>query len=153
MNERKQNKQRIREKEKRQSTIFFPQQSISFRMQRTSQAIPFKVPLYEDPRTMSKQTLISRLNDRNLNTNGTIEVLTARLLKAVVEEGLSVEIDPHLMDDRQPEKWTHIANLAFREAGNSEPNPQSRVETMTRSNAWINANIHGRQQLTEVARG
>jgi hypothetical protein len=92
---------------------------------------------------MSKQTLISRLNDRNLNASGTIEVLTVRLLKAVVEEGLNMEIEPHLMDDLQPEKWTHIANLAFREAGKTEPNPNSRVEAMTRSNDLIKANIHG----------
>jgi hypothetical protein len=111
--------ERKKETEKRRKVIrqysFHSNHSLS-EMQR-SQAIPFKVPLYEDPRGMSKQTLISRLNDRNLNASGTIEVLNARLLKAVVEEGLNMEIDPHLMDDLQPEKWTHIANLTFQRSG------------------------------------
>jgi hypothetical protein len=126
--------------------------SFPFRLE-GSQTIPFQVPLCEDPRTMSRKTLISKLKSRKLTITGTKKVLSARLLKVVVEEALKEKFDPHGMDDRQPEKWSHIANLAHREGQEIEPIPLRRGECMQRSNEWINKQLMDRQRLTEVARG
>jgi hypothetical protein len=57
------------------------------------------------------------------------------------------------MDDRQPEKWLHLANLSFREACDLEENSETRVESMTRCNDWIQVNITDCNQLAEVAKG
>jgi hypothetical protein len=118
-----------------------------------SKVIPLRLPYYEDPRAMPRKNLIIELKARQLNFEGKMPVLSARLLKAIMEENLVKSIEPLDMDDRQPEKWLHIANLSFRLACNIEENPEARVECMTRCNEWIQTNIADCSQLTEVAKG
>jgi hypothetical protein len=118
-----------------------------------SRIIPLRLPYYEDPRAMPRKKLIIELKSRQLNFEGKISVLSARLLKAIMEENLANSIDPLDMDDRQPEKWLHIANLSFRSACHIEENPKARVECMTRCNEWIETNIADCSQLTDVAKG
>lgn len=63
-------------------------------------------------------------------------------------------MDPDDLDDRQPEKWMHIANLASQEAAELEKNGAFREECMRRSNAWITENVLPDQdRLLNVARG
>jgi hypothetical protein len=96
---------------------------------------PFQVPLFEDPRTMTKAILISMLNARQLSTTG-------RNIN-----------NPEDMDDRQPEKWLHIGNIYFAEACRIEPDRESRVVCFGRCNEWIKSTITDQSQLIEVAKG
>ena len=114
---------------------------------------PYQIPLIADPRTMRRTALVTELKRRGLDSTGHRFVLVARLIKAVVDEGLRQSFDPSLMDDRQPEKWLHIANLAFELACSIESNPVAREDCMKRSNAWIESTIHEMSALTTVARG
>lgn len=115
--------------------------------------LPLRIPLFKDPRIMTRKELVSELRSRNFNCKGRHQVLAARLLKAVIDEGKTVDFDPKYMDDRQPEKWLRVANQAFRRACKVEPDPKSRVECMTRSNDWITKNVCDRTQLMQVAAG
>lgn len=114
---------------------------------------PYQIPLIVDPRTMRKTALVAELKRRGLDSTGHRFVLVARLIKDVVDEGLRQSFDPSSMDDRQPEKWLHIANLAFKLACSIESNPVARVGCMKRSNVWIESTIHEMSALTTVARG
>lgn len=122
-------------------------------MNTNNKLIPYRVPMFEDPRIMLREKLIYELTQRGLNTKGRSSVLSARLLAHIVREGLKDKITPDDMDDRQPEKWLHIANLAFEAACNFEENPDARLECMTRSNYWIETTVVNNTQLLDVARG
>jgi hypothetical protein len=102
---------------------------------------------------MSRKTLILKLKSHELDTTGTKKVLSARLLKAIVVKGRKEKFDPRDLDDRQPEKWSHIANLAQKEAQGIEPRRVVLSDCFQRSKEWINNQLMGRQKLTEVARG
>lgn len=113
-------------------------------------SIDLQIPLFEDPRRMRRKKLISELKKRGLGCVEKTPVLQARLLKAIIEEN---RINPSDMNDRQPEKWLHIANLAFEEACQIEENPEARIACMNRSNIWIETNITDCNQLKEAAKG
>ena len=116
-------------------------------------SIDLQIPLFEDPRQMPRKKLIPELKKRGLGCVEKTPVLQARLLKAIIEENRINPIDPSDMNDRQPEKWLRIANLAFEEACQIEENPEARIECMNRSNIWIETNITDCNQLKEAAKG
>lgn len=78
--------------------------TVSLRLVR-ERRLPLRIPLFKDPRMMTRKELVSELRSRNFNCQGRHQVLAARLLKAVIDEGKTVDFDPKYMDDRQPEKW------------------------------------------------
>lgn len=117
------------------------------------QDIDLQIPLFEDPRRMSRKQLLAELGELGLDCVGGTSVLKARLLKAIIEENQKNTINFHNLDDRQPEKWLHIANLAFNEACKMEKDPEARVTCMNRANSWIERNIIDCNQLKEVGKG
>lgn len=115
--------------------------------------IPLKIPLYEDPPFMKKDILINELNKRGINSEGRAQKLEALFLKAIVDEGLQQKIAVEDMDDRQPEKWIHAANLAMDIAQKTECNVKLRIESMERVNAWLIPRLNDRNTLINAATG
>lgn len=116
-------------------------------------SIDLQIPLCEDPRRMSRKKLISELKKRGLSYEEGTPVLKARLLKAITNDNRFSTIDLNNLDDRQPEKWLYLANIAFREACQTEKNPEARIACMNRSNLWIETHINDCNELKEVAKG
>jgi hypothetical protein len=112
--------------------------------------IPYRVPLFEDPRAMERKLIISELKRHGLNEKGPSPVLSARLLSHIVHNELQKTINPYSMDDRQPEKWLRIANLQFEIACNLEKDPEARIKCMTRSVSLLHCYF---TQLLEIAKG
>jgi hypothetical protein len=105
---------------------------------------------------MSRKTLISKLKSHELDTTGTKKILSARLLKAIVVKGRKGKFDPRDMDDRQPEKWSHIANLAQKEAQGIEPRRVVLSDCFQRSKELIRYElfeIHFRQRSKVIQNG
>lgn len=119
----------------------------------TNKKIPFSVPLFEDPRIMTRKELVWKLTQRGLDSMGSKELLVVRLLKAIVDKGLESSIDPNDMDDRQPEKWIHIGNLGLKEACEIEPDPNARIECMERVNKHLVRLTTNRNALVAAALG
>lgn len=57
------------------------------------------------------------------------------------------------MDDRQPEKWIHVANLVMDIVQKTECNVQLRIESMERVNAWLIPRLNDRNTLINAATG
>jgi hypothetical protein len=115
--------------------------------------IPLQVPYCQDPRLMRVRRLQSELKSRGIDHTGGRAVLVARLLLAVVNEGLESIPDPLLMDDRQPEKWMLIANQCSLQAEEEEPNGTTRVAVMQRVNKVLEEIKTSREDLMAVATG
>jgi hypothetical protein len=115
--------------------------------------IPLQVPYCQDPRLMRMRCLQSKLKLRGIDHTGGRAVLVARLLLAVVNEGLENIPDPLLMDDRQPEKWMLIANQCSLQAEEDEPSGMVRVEIMQRVNKVLEDIKTSRHDLMAVATG
>jgi hypothetical protein len=115
--------------------------------------IPLQVPYCQDPRLMRVRRLQSELKSRGIDHTGGRAVLVARLLLAVVNEGLESIPDPLLMDDRQPEKWMLIANQCSLQAEEEEPNGTVRVAIMQRVNKALEYIKTSRDDLMAVATG
>lgn len=98
------------------------------------QAIPLTIPFVRDPRLMRLNELRNELRTRSLDDLGSKEVLCARLLHAMVNEGLCRIPDPLHMDDRQPEKWLLIANQQSELAEGMESQPNLRITAMEQVN-------------------
>jgi hypothetical protein len=116
-------------------------------------AIPLKVPFCQDPRLMRLRHLKQELTLRNLDSNGTKAILIARLLSALVEEGLQNIPDPLLMDDRQPEKWVLIANQFSRLVREQEPDGIVRMNIMSQVNEVLDTIKTSREDLMAIATG
>lgn len=111
--------------------------------------IPLKIPMYSDPRKMTKKQLLSLVNEEHRLDSK--DVLVARVLQDVVVNGLEINFND--MDDRQPEKWIHIANLMLQKANELEPNPIVRVKMMKNVNEYLKTLTTNSPELMEIATG
>lgn len=80
-------------------------------------------------------------------------ILQAQLLKAIIDEERTFLTNPNKLSDENPNKWLHIANIAFEKACQIEPDPQKRIDCMTCANEWITRCRWDFQSLKEVAKG
>ncbi len=114
----------------------------------TETRIPLTIPMYKYPNAMSRSELIALLGDEHRSEPKSL--LAARVLQNMVNTTLV--IDPNMMDDRQPEKWIHVANLMLQEAEKLEPNPLARIEVMKRVNAYLEK-TENMSELIKIASG
>jgi hypothetical protein len=77
----------------------------------------------------------------------------ARLLSALVEEGLQNIPDPLLMDDRQPEKWVLIANQSSKLVREHESDGIVRMNIMSKVNEVLDTIKTSREDLMAIATG
>jgi hypothetical protein len=117
-----------------------------------SRRIPLKIPFCVDPRRMTYHQLRNELSRRGLSEDGTKSILIARLLKHIFEMEPLV-IDPLELDHAQPEKWTHIANIALDDATAIEPDGASRTMCMSSVNLILSQHKTDREALINFACG
>lgn len=73
--------------------------------------LALKLPFCDDVRYYKKGKLIEELRLRGLPTEGSKDLLTARLLHVLVSSE-RLFIDPKELDDEQPEKWLHYMSTS-----------------------------------------
>ena len=115
--------------------------------------IPLKIPLIEDPRMFDLNRLRAYLKAKGIPADDGKTVLIARVLKDIVDNGLFCNVNPNDMDDRQPEKWIHIANLMLFRACEIEPESDKRIECMALVNKHLATLSTSRIKLIEIAIG
>ena len=118
--------------------------------------IPLQIPMYRDPRAMSIKELREYVKN-NLQAESvecqSKEMLVAKVLEDIVVRGLSNPIDPLDLDDRQPEKWLHIANLSLQKAEHIESDPIKRIDCMSVVNQYLKTLTKDRVALIKIAIG
>lgn len=115
--------------------------------------IPLTVPYCDDPRYMKTQQIRKELKQRNICNTGKKNVLVARLLKVMVDEGLKNIPDPLLMDDMQPEKWMLIANQSSVLMNELEPDGKVRMNVMAEINTVLDKIKTSKDDLMSIATG
>ncbi len=116
-------------------------------------SIPLTVPYCDDPRFMKTQQLRKELKQRNICNTGKKNVLIARLLDVIVDEGLQNIPDPLFMDNMQPEKWMLIANQSSALMEELEPDGKVRINVMTEINTVLDKIKTSKDDLMSIATG
>lgn len=117
-----------------------------------SSALPLSIPLYEDPRKMKLSVLKDRLAMRGCSTQGNKTTLTARLIRAMVGDGLHNPVNPLLLHDQQPEKWNLVAHQLLKDAMSITTDMVAQEEALKHCDAVIGT-VGARDLLIHIALG
>lgn len=112
--------------------------------------LKLKIPYYYDPRMMKLNTVKDQLRDFGSSVKGSRELLNARLLKLIVDEGSKNFPSEDILDDQQPEKWLLIATKYLDIATSIEPNGETRVAVMTEVNLVLEKLVDAVDELKEI---